>query len=178
MAVVGGWILSGWAFHRRLFSDAQLLQTGQKITALKHAALSNLFVADQQEVYPPDDPRVVRTEAGFVIVYTIAHLPTSQYLHRASVSLAGRRTAHLAGETYLLLWANLLGVEYARLSLAVSPAGVHHAEFVLTEVEQKAFAHRPVKASTADWLKAASAEWSSVRGRLKWDRFDSGSVAS
>jgi hypothetical protein len=108
----------------------------------------------------------MQTSAGLVFVYTVSIDPAGTYVHHASVSIPGRVTAHAVGETFILLWAKLLGVGYDRLVLQVSPATVHHATFVLDESEQAAFAQRPVETPAADMLKAFQAECLTVRQNL------------
>jgi hypothetical protein len=117
----------------------------------------------------PDDAPILRTSAGLVLVYTISIDPHGRYTHHASVSIPGRVTAHAVGEMFILLWARLLGVGYDRLVLKLSPATVHHAEFVLDESEQPAFAQRLVETPTVDMLKAFQAECLRVRQNMRRD---------
>jgi hypothetical protein len=118
-------------------------------------------------VQSPDDARILHTSAGLVFVYTVSADPAGKYVHHASVSVPGGVTAHAVGEMFILLWARLLGVGYERLVLQMSPATVHHAEFVLDGSEQADFAQRPVEAPTADMLKAFQAECLRVRQSMR-----------
>ena len=68
------------------------------------------------------------------------------------------------------LWAKLLGIEYWRLALDVSPMTVHHAEFVLNEQEQSDFTQRLVEAATAEWMQAFLAECATARQNIRRDR--------
>jgi hypothetical protein len=79
-------------------------------------------------------------------------------------------TAGAVGETFILLWARLLGVAYERLALQVSPTTVHHAEFVLDENEQADFAQRPVQAPTVELLQTFQSECAAARPSLRWER--------
>jgi hypothetical protein len=115
------------------------------------------------------DDRILETSAGLAFVYTVIIDPDGRSIHHASVSLRGRITPHAVSETFILLWARLLGVDYRRVVLQVSPtflasfarmrfATVHHGEFVLDTGEQAELARRPVEMPTAGTLKAFQAE--------------------
>jgi hypothetical protein len=146
------------------------MEFGQRLAALKQAAIRDVIPSDGEGVPPPDDPRILRTSAGLALIYTVSVGTPGTYVHHASVSIPGRVTAHAVGETFTLLWARLLGVGYERLSLQVSPTTVHHAEFVLDENEQSNFAQRPMAAPTVELLQAFQAECRGARQSLRWDR--------
>jgi len=156
--------------YRKLFAEAHLFQFGERVGAVKQAALSNLGCEDVRS--PGDDPRWFRTDAGLVLLYTISNDSPGKYVHYASVSVAGTYTAHGVGETFILLWATLLGIDYERLALGVSNATVHHATFVLEEAEQLDFARRQVEALTAERLRDFYNEKLRVREKLTWTHFD------
>jgi hypothetical protein len=164
------WLWSRVSMYRKLFAEAHFVQFGEKIGAVKQAALSNLGCEDVRS--PGDDPRWFRTDAGLVLLYTISNDSPGKYVHYASVSVAGTYTAHGVGETFILLWARLLGIEYERLALGISKATVHHATFVLEEAEQTDFARRQVEALTIEKLRDFYNEKSKVRERLTWNHFD------
>jgi hypothetical protein len=161
------WIVSRLRSYQRLFADSHLMEFGQALPAMKQAAMQHVTAGGERDPPPPGDGRAMLTSAGLVFVYTVRIDPAGTYVHHGSVSIPGRVTAHAVGETFILLWARLLGVGYDRLVLEVSPATVHHAEFVLDENEQAAFERRPAETPTADMLKAFQAECLTVRQNLR-----------
>jgi hypothetical protein len=166
---VWAWIRSRGSLYRKLFAEAHLLEVAEKIGALKQTALSNIGIENTQKIQSPnDDPRWFRTQAGLALFYTINNDSPGKYVHYASVSVSGTYTAHAVGETFILLWARLLGVGYERLALGVSRTTVHHAQFVLEEAEQMDFAGRSVEPLTGEGLRALLNERSTVREKLAW----------
>jgi hypothetical protein len=175
------WVLAGLALgavwlivsrvlrYEKLFGVPHLMEFAQALPALKEAAMRQVMTGGDWGEPSPGDDRVLQTSAGLVFVYTVSIDPDGRYAHHASVSLPGRITAHAVGETFILLWARLLGIDYQRLVLQVSPATVHHAEFVLHSGEQEGFAQRPVETPTADMLKAFQAECLRARQHLRRD---------
>jgi hypothetical protein len=163
MVLAAWWILSRALAYQRLFAVPHLIQFGQALPGMKRAAMQNIFPGDPS----PDDARVLRTSAGLVFVYTISIDDAGKYVHHVSVSIPGRVMAHAVGEAFILLWAKLLGVPFEYLVLRMSPATVHHAEFVLDESEQSAFAERPVETPTEELLKAFQAECLKARLDLR-----------
>jgi hypothetical protein len=163
------WIVSALSSYRRLFADRHLVEFSQGLAAVKQAALRNIAPADGGDIQSADDARILRTSADLALLYTATIRSPGRYVHHASVSIPGRVTAHAVGATYILLWARLLGVGYERLSLGVSPATVHHAEFELNEEEQADFVQRTVDVPTAEWLQAFRAECLAARESLTWN---------
>src|SRR5262249_14400996 len=164
------WVVLRLSWYRRLFAIPHLIEFGQGLAAVKQAAMRNVIASDGNGVHSPDDARILRTSMDLVLLYTISLGAAGTYVHHASVSIPGRPTAHAVGETFLLLWAKLLGVEYGRLALNMSPMTVHHAEFVLNQNEQSEFAQRPVAAATAEGLEAFLAECATARQSLRRDQ--------
>jgi hypothetical protein len=165
--VILWWLLARMRSYQKLFALAHVMEFARALPALKQAAMQNVMTGDGWVAPPPDGPRILRTSAGLVFVYTIGIDPAGKYVHHASVSVPGGVTAHAVGEMFILLWARLLGVGCERLVLQMSPATVHHAEFVLDEGEQAEFAQRVVEAATADKLKALQAECLRVRQNMR-----------
>ena len=164
------WIVLRLLWYRRLFAAPHLMQFAQGLAAVKQAAMQDMVASDREDVRPPDDARILRTSAGLALLYTVSLGATGTYIHHASISTPGQPTTHAVGETFILLWAKLLGVEYGRLALDVSPMTVHHAEFVLNEHEQSELAQRSVETPTAEWLQAFLAECATARQSLHRDR--------
>jgi hypothetical protein len=170
-AVVAGlawWTVSRLSLYRRLFAVPHMTEFGHGLAALKQAAMR--AVGDGGDASSPDDARILRTSVGLALFYTISMKAPGTYVHHASVSIPGGVTAGAVGETFILLWARLLGVAYERLALEVSPTTVHHAEFVLDENEQAIFAQRPVPAPTVELLQAFQSECAAARSGLRWER--------
>ncbi len=175
------WILAGLAVvavggiawrmrsYGRLFADSHLMEFGEALPALKQAAMQRVIAGGERPAPSPGDGRAMQTSAGLVFVYTVGINPAGKYVHHASVSIPGQVTAHAVGEMFILLWARLLGVGYDRLALQMSPTTVHHAEFVLDESEQAAFARRPVETPTAGMLKAFQVECLAARQNMRRD---------
>jgi len=164
------WIVRRLFWYRRLFAVPHLMEVGQGLAAVKRAATRDMIASEANGVDSPDDTRILRTSAGFVLLYTISKGAPGTYVHHASVSIPGHPTAHAVGDTFILLWAKLLGIEYWRLVLDVSPMTVHHAEFVLNEQEQSDFTQRLVEAATAEWMQAFLAECATARQNIRRDR--------
>jgi hypothetical protein len=155
------------ALYRRLFADEHFLEIGGRIAELKRGALG---LADSAEPPPsPTDPRVLLTQAGLAVVYTVRR-DEKHWVHHASVSLAGGYTAHSLGEAFILFLAGRLGVSLDRLALSVTPSTVHHAEWTLDDAEHAAFAAQPVEASSVEDLAAFRRKWATVREGLRWER--------
>jgi hypothetical protein len=168
VAGLAWWTVSRLSLYRRLFAVPHMTEFGQGLAALKQAAMR--AVGDGGDAPSPNDARILRTSAGLALLYTISIKAPGTYVHHASVSIPDRVTARAVGETFILLWARLLGVEYQRLALEVSPTTVHHAEFVLDENEQANFAQRPVQAPTVELLQAFQSECAAARSSLRWER--------
>jgi hypothetical protein len=164
------WIMLRLSWYRRLFAVPHLMQFAQGLAAVKQAAMRDMIASDGEGVQSPDDARILRTSAGLALLYTVSLGAAETYVHHASVSIPGRPTTHAVGERFILLWAKLLGVDYGRISLHVSPTTVHHAEFVLNEHEQSDFAQRPVETPTVEWLQAFLAECAAARQSLRRDK--------
>jgi hypothetical protein len=175
------WVLAGLALgaawlvvsrvlrYEKLFGIRHLMQFAQALPALKQAAMRQVMTGGDGVAPSPGDDRILQTSAGLAFVYTVSIDPDGRFVHHASASLPGRVTAHAIGETFILLWARLLGVEYGRLVLQVSPATVYHAEFVLGDGEQADFAARPVETPSAEMLKEFQAECFRARQQLRRD---------
>jgi hypothetical protein len=163
------WMVSRLSSYRRLFADRHLVEFSQGLAVVKQAALRNIAPADADDIQSADDARILRTSADLALLYTVTIRSPGRYVHHASVSIPGEVTAHAVGAMFILLWARLLGVGYEHLSLGVSAATVHHAEFELNEEEQVDFVQRAVDVPTAEWLQAFQAECLTARESLTWN---------
>ena len=163
------WIVSRLSSYRRLFADRHLVEFSQGLAAVKQAALQDIAPANGGDIQSADDSRILRTSVDLALLYTVTIRSPGRYVHHASVSIPGGVTAHAVGATFTLLWARLLGVGYERLSLGVSPATVHHAEFELNEAEQADCVQRAVDVPTAEWIQAFRAECLMAKESLTWN---------
>src|SRR5262245_32680910 len=110
------WIVRGLFWYRRLFSVPDLMEVGQVLAGGTQSANRDMIASEAKGVESPDDARILRTSAGLVLLYTIGQGAPATYSHHASISIPGRPTAHAVGETFILLWATLLRIEYGRLA--------------------------------------------------------------
>jgi hypothetical protein len=170
VAMLVGWGLARWRLYSRLFADEHLLEVARGVVQLKEAALAKVIEAPEQELRSPEDPRVLRSRLGLALLYTVSHREPGRYVHHASVSLVGGPTAHAVGELFILLWAKVLGVPHEGLTLGVSQATVHHAEFVLDEPGEAEFARRPTHELAPDQVAEFRGETARVRAGLQWGR--------
>jgi hypothetical protein len=164
------WFIGGFGVYRRVFADAHFQEIAARLPSVKQAALERLVVSQEDAMRPMEDPRVLLTSVGLAMIYTIGP-DGGVYRHHLSVSFPARGyTAHAVGETFVLFVAWLLGIASDRLFLGISQTTVHHAEFVLTEQEQGAFAERAVEAPSTERIAAFRADWITVRKQLLWQR--------
>ena len=92
------WIVRRLFWYRRLFAVPHLMEVGQGLAAVKRAATRDMIASEANGVDSPDDTRILRTSAGFVLLYTISKGAPGTYVHHASVSIPGHPTAHAVGE--------------------------------------------------------------------------------
>jgi hypothetical protein len=170
VAALLAWVVFRVVFYRKVFAAEHFVEVARGVLALKQAALASLIVSDEQEPRSPEDPRVLRTSAGLVILYTISAREPGRFVHHVSVSIAGGHTAHAVGQTFILFVTHLLGLPPDRLALGVSEAAVHHAEALLSEQEQSDFTSREIKAPTPEHLAAFHQQQVEVRKQLRWER--------
>ncbi len=157
------------AAYRALFAPAHMVEFARLLGRLRAAALQR--IETEPSPIAADDPRAGATAAGLVLVYTI-HRQDNQFVHHYSLSMAGRRTHHGVGGTFVMYVARLLGVEPARLVLLVSQKGVHHAEFSLTPDQQEASAATAVRIPTEREIADMLPECTRWRDRAEFHRLD------
>ena len=163
---VVAWVVSRTRALGRIFSDYHLLEVAEGLAELKRAALSRTAM----ETPNADDPRLLQTDAGLALFYTVTLNESGDYVHHGSVSVVGGHTTGAVGQTFCLLWARLLGFPYERLTLSFSDSGVHHAVVILTEAEQSEFVNAPVEIPTPTQIRVLYGEIQTARPGLRWTR--------
>lgn len=156
LVTVGAFVFLRMPHIVAIFSDKHYAEVAQGLVGVKAAALAR--VNEDESPPTPDDPRVLRTSADLVVLYTITP-QKSEFAHQYSVSTAGRVTLGAVGEIFSVYIAYLLGVDVSRIECRVSENRVFHTYFTLTPDEQEEFAARPVTVpSDAAEAKRVNAE--------------------
>jgi hypothetical protein len=169
---MAGWILGTiallllWALiarvrtYGRLLADAHFLAIGRGAPALKQAALRRIVTTPEDAVGDPGDPRILKSAAGLVIVYTVSQRE-AKFVHHCSASVPGDQVAHGALEFLLSYVLLVLGLSSQKARFAIGAGNVHHAELSLSADEQAALIAGPAL-DTSDAslfaLRAAAAE--------------------
>jgi hypothetical protein len=168
------WIVGRCRENAAIFSDENLLEIGQQIQAMKHAAIAKVGTPEAPISESPDemgkgptitrpeellelvktDRRCVLTSAGLVMFYSVSLTDDGRYSHHASVSVRGGPTTVAVGLRFLLLWARLVHSPRDRLQLHFGESGVHHAMFELSEQEHQEFSRLPTETLTPENLTA------------------------
>ena len=162
----GTWLAFRVRSASRTFADGHILEVAQGIGPLKQAAITLL----DQEIASPEDPRILRTGAGLVLLHTAGIRNSGTWVHHASVSIPGAYTAGAVGQTFILHWARLLCLPYDRLTLTFSDGGVYHAELELTAEEQQAPADRAVEVPAQGAIREFYGELLEARELQHWTR--------
>jgi hypothetical protein len=168
-----GWFLLRNRLARRLLADAHLIEIARGLEEVKKAAVSQPIDSSASFAPLPRDPRILATSLRLLVFYTVSPIE-GQYAHQLSLSVAGGYLPRIAGESLLLYLVGLLGVDYDRLDLSVSPTTVHHVEFLLDEKEQEALERRPIQPPSLARLPALRKTWSLAREAARWERIELG----
>ena len=137
IVLLGLW--RGWRRFGAVLGLAHVRTFVERVDALRDAALDRF-----DEPLRDPDPRTTLTRAGLAVAYTITG-DGDDYRHHLSVSQPGGPTTRAVGARFLLLGVRRLRVDGAddlEVGLGVSPAGVHHAEWVLDAEMQARFVDR------------------------------------
>jgi hypothetical protein len=150
-----GWICGGvaglvlWAIvarirlYRRLLSDGHFLALGGGLPALKQAALSRIIALETDAIRGPNDPRILRTDYGLAVLYTISEQAT-EFVHHCSVSVPGVHVAQGSLDLFLQFTLRSLGLPLASASFDRGAGNVHHANVVLSASEQTSLLGQPL----------------------------------
>lgn len=135
VAVVGAVLLVLWGRRRfgAVFGLSHVRSFVDRLDSLRAAALDRF-----DEPFREGDPRATVTRAGLAVAYTISS-DEQGYRHHLSVSHPGGPTTRAVGARFLLLGVRRLRVADVEVGLGVSPAGVHHAQWVLDAEQQARF---------------------------------------
>ncbi|HKO52678.1 MAG TPA: hypothetical protein VJV79_33455 [Polyangiaceae bacterium] len=162
------WLLGGmglcllWALVSRirryggLFSDAHFLSIASRAPELKRAALARIIDAETEAIYDAGDPRVLKTEVGLAIVYTVSRRE-AEFIHHCSVSFPGQHIAQGSGELFLHFVVRLLGLPTQQMRFYSGMGAAQHAECALSPEDHAALATQaPPERSRADLLALRS----------------------
>ena len=143
------YVVSRSRHYGKLYSPAHVAEFCQGIGRLKPVVLERIESEDSLRGTPltPEDPRILRTSGGLLLVYTIS-ADGGVYRHHFSIQDLQGYTAGAVGQTFLVLTAMVLGHDVAALGLERSERAIYHAEIELDEAGQRAFAERPPTAVT------------------------------
>jgi hypothetical protein len=169
---MAGWILGAIALlllwvliarvrtYGRLLADAHFLAIGRGAPALKQAALLRIMATHENAVGDPSDPRILKSAAGLVIVYTVSKRE-AEFVHHCSASVPGDQVAHGALDFLLSYVLLVLGLPSQKANVAIGAGNVHHAELLLSADEHAALlAGPPLDTSDASLfaLRATAAQ--------------------
>ena len=155
-----GWLLGGigllllWAVvsrvrsYARLLSDAHFRSIAERAPDLKRAALARMIGAESDAIADLSDPRVLSTEAGLAVVYTVRPYEAG-FVHHCSLSFPGQHVAQGSIELFLHFVVRVLGLPLQGLRFERG-ASAHHAECVLSAEAHAAFAAQAPR----DWSAA------------------------
>ena len=134
--------------YGRLLSDTHFRSIADRVPDLRRGALAQM-IGESDAIREPNDPRVLRTEAGLAVVYTVRP-QEAEFIHHCSVSFPGQQVAQGSLELFLLFVVRLLGLPLQGLRLERGQLGVQHAECVLGAEAHAAFAAR----TPGEWSEA------------------------
>jgi hypothetical protein len=150
--------------YGRLLSDAHFLNIGQGMPALRAGAFTESIRADQDAIRSSDDARVLKTDAGMAIVYTIVQ-QGSDFVHHCSVGLPGDHVAHGTLDFLLSFVLLLLKLPLDQMRFEIGAGSVHHAQINLSEAEHAALAALPSSDTSPTHLFALRAAAVEARKR-------------
>jgi hypothetical protein len=134
---------------------------------VKAAAFARVIETDADAPAPPDDPRILVTSCGLVIVYTVQKRD-AEFAHHCSVGTKGGATAHAVGSTFLLLIVKLLGLPAEKTGYQIADSTVHHAEAVVDEAEHAALSGARGVDVSASNVAEFRRDVMEDRERIKW----------
>lgn len=163
------WLASRARRFAALFGDPHLLEIGRGLARIKAAALAHVIRSENEGPTAPDDPRILATNAGLAIVYTVSQRD-QRFVHHCSVSLIGAPTTHAVGGAFVMFVAKLLGLAQAGLQCHISASTVHHVELEVDATAHTALAALPLPELTPPALAALRREALEARSSVTWQR--------
>jgi hypothetical protein len=169
------WMFTRGGKYKQIFADTHLLEVGQKIAAMRAAALAQAD-RDEGDARPmdPDDPRHIISSAGLTLIYTIMR-DGDFYVHHLSLSNSGGGyTPHAVGDMFIRWGLLLLEVDPTNCELLISPRTVHYAIWRVTSEQQSEFGSRAIVEPTEEMLAAFRQSWRETPMKYQWQHFTPG----
>ncbi|HET7542152.1 MAG TPA: hypothetical protein VFK05_19930 [Polyangiaceae bacterium] len=168
------WLLSGlgaillWGLlarvrhYGRLLSDAHFQALASRTADLKRAAITRIIGSEADAIYDASDPRVLRTEAGLAVVYTVT-LRQAEFVHHYSVSFPGQHVAQGTKALFVQFIARLLGLPLEKIRFDGGAGAVQHAECALSADAHAALVAEPPLDLSPEKLRALRLEAMNAR---------------
>lgn len=155
--------------YRRIFAARHFVEFGGLVAA---AGKAGCTLMNEPPIEPAnEDGRLVVSSAGLVFVYSVDE-EAGEYVHRLSVSIAGKYTPHALGGTFTVFAAQVLGLDPTKGKVGISPNRVHHAEFLLQRAEQAEFERRTPTVPKEEQVSVIHKECGELRDRLDWAKIE------
>jgi hypothetical protein len=158
--------VSSGSLYKRIFAPEHYVEFAQSMSVAKARGCDQINEAPGNQ--PIDDPRVFVTTAGVTVMYTV-DAEDGEYIHHYSISIAGRYTPAAVGRTCTVYVARLLCIDPADLRVGISQASVHHAEFTLSENEQREFEDRDITIPSIEFAREIHVECRERSFQLQWE---------
>lgn len=163
------WVFLSGGKYKAIFAGEHLVEVATLLQQMKDAAYQRIG----EEPTPPADDRCTVSSARIASFYTVDEAE-DRFVHRFSISIAGSITPHAVGRCFTLYFADLLGIPFEKLQLAVSENHVFHCGYDLSEEEHMALKdHRIEMPKTAEEAlrkqrscsdQALQFEWAKISG--------------
>lgn len=129
-----GALVSRARSYGRLLSDAHFLSIASGAARLRRAACARVINAEADAIADANDPRVLSTELGLAIVYTVTRRQ-AEFTHHCSVSFPGQHVAQSSLELFLHFVVRVLEFPTQQTRVEPGVGAVRHAECVLSADE-------------------------------------------
>jgi hypothetical protein len=163
------WLASRARRFAALFGDPHLLEIGRGLVRVKAAALARVMRDERDSPAAADDPRVLATNAGLAIVYTVSERGP-RFVHHCSVSVIGGPTPHAVGGAFVMVVAKLLGLTPSELQCHIGASTVHHAALAVDAPRHAELAAQPLPELTPAALATLRREALEARNSVTWQR--------
>lgn len=167
LVVFGAVVASRARLYGRLFGDDHWIEIGRGIAGVKAAAFARVIDTDDDAPTSRDDPRILATSSGLVIVYTVQKRD-ADFVHHCSVGTKGGATAHAVGSTFLLLVVRLLGLPAEKVTYQIADSTIHHAEAVVDDAGHHALSAAPVPELSAGNVAELRRDVMEAREGVRW----------
>lgn len=144
MGLLVSWaIVSRARTYARLLSDAHFRTISQRVPALRREALARIVHEERDAIRDANDSRVLRTEHGLAIVYTVSKLE-EKFVHHCSVSFPEQHVAQGSRDLFMHFMVLRLGLPLKELHSGGGFSAVRHAECVLSPEAHAALTAQPL----------------------------------